>query len=160
MRRSDLRWEAIFVDAYRQPYIPFYLTTREFFRLARERLVPGGLVVVNAGHPEGSTQLERVLAAGLRESFSYVARDPITNVNTLLVAADHRRRPNGSALRSQHSIPECVPSQSKWRSGWSRRWRVATSLPTTAHPWNGSSTARSSPTLRRDDSTRRAGTDA
>ncbi len=105
MRRSDLRWEAIFVDAYRQPYIPFYLTTREFFRLARERLVPGGLVVVNAGHPEGSTQLERVLAAGLRESFSYVARDPITNVNTLLVAAD--QPPQAERLRA--AIPALDP---------------------------------------------------
>ena len=25
------RYDAIFVDAYRQPYIPFYLATREFF---------------------------------------------------------------------------------------------------------------------------------
>jgi len=88
LRKSDRRWEAIFVDAYRQPYIPFYLTTREFFRLVRERLAPGGVVVVNAGHPEDSTQLEQMLAAGLRESFPHVARDPITDVNTLLIAGD------------------------------------------------------------------------
>ena len=25
------RYDAIFVDAYRQPYIPFYLATKEFF---------------------------------------------------------------------------------------------------------------------------------
>ena len=30
------RYDAIFVDAYRQPYIPFYLTTREFFSLVRD----------------------------------------------------------------------------------------------------------------------------
>jgi len=105
LRRSDQRWEAIFVDAYRQPYIPFYLTTREFFRLARERLVPGGLVVVNAGHPEGSTQLERMLAAGLRDSFSHVARDPITKVNTLLLAAD--QPPQAERLRA--AIPALDP---------------------------------------------------
>ena len=28
---STARYDAIFVDAYRQPYIPFYLLTREFF---------------------------------------------------------------------------------------------------------------------------------
>ena len=33
LRQTDERYDAIFVDAYRQPYIPFYLTTREFFEL-------------------------------------------------------------------------------------------------------------------------------
>ena len=32
------RYDAIVVDAYRQPYIPFHLATREFFELARDRL--------------------------------------------------------------------------------------------------------------------------
>jgi spermidine synthase len=88
LRRTDRRYEAIFVDAYRQPYIPFYLTTVEFFRLVRSRLEPGGVVVVNAGHPEGSDALERVLAAGIADAMSHVARHPITGFNTLLVGAD------------------------------------------------------------------------
>jgi predicted membrane-bound spermidine synthase len=88
LRRADERWEAIMVDAYRQPYIPFYLTTREFFQLTREKLEPGGVVIVNAGHPEGSDDLEKVLAAGLRESYRHVMRDPITEFNTLLIASD------------------------------------------------------------------------
>ena len=43
LRRTDERYDSIFVDAYRQPYIPFYLTTREFFALVRDRLRPGRL---------------------------------------------------------------------------------------------------------------------
>ena len=35
------RYDAIMVDVYRQPYIPFYLATREFFELARDHLHPG-----------------------------------------------------------------------------------------------------------------------
>ena len=88
LRRAERKWEVIMVDAYRQPYIPFYLTTTEFFELVRDRLAPGGVVIVNAGHPEGSTQLEEMLAAGLREVFPHVARDPITEFNTLLAASD------------------------------------------------------------------------
>jgi spermidine synthase len=88
LRRIDARYDAIFVDAYRQPYIPFYLTTTEFFSLAREKLAPGGLVVVNVGHPEGSDDLEKVLSATLGAVFDHVARDPLEDVNTLLVAAD------------------------------------------------------------------------
>ena len=83
------RYDAIFVDAYRQPYIPFYLTTREFFGLARERLAPGGVVVVNVGHPTGSDRLERVLAATMRAAgFTTVLRDPVEDTNTLLLATD------------------------------------------------------------------------
>jgi hypothetical protein len=106
LRQSDRRYEAIMVDAYRQPYIPFYLTTREFFRLTRERLAPGGVVIVNAGHPEGSTQLERMLAAGLRDSYPHVARDPITKFNTLLIASD--RPPSAAALR--RAMPDVHPT--------------------------------------------------
>jgi spermidine synthase len=34
LRRTLGRYDSIFLDTYRQPYIPFYLTTREFFALA------------------------------------------------------------------------------------------------------------------------------
>ena len=60
-RQPKRQYDAIFVDAYRQPYIPFYLTTREFFSTVRSRLRPGGMVIVNIGHPEDSRDLERVL---------------------------------------------------------------------------------------------------
>ncbi len=87
LRRSDRRYDAVFVDAYRQPYIPFYLTTREFFGLVRDRLAPGGVLAVNVGHPEGSDRLERVLTATMRSVFAHVARDPVTEVNTVLMAS-------------------------------------------------------------------------
>jgi spermidine synthase len=82
LRRTDRRYDAIMVDVYRQPYIPFYLTTREFFELARDRLRPGGMVVVNVGHPEGHHDLEKVLAATMREVFPVVLRDASEDTNT------------------------------------------------------------------------------
>jgi spermidine synthase len=88
LERSAGGYDAIMVDAYRQPYIPFYLTTREFFELARERLAPGGLAIVNVGHPEGSEELERVLGATMAAAFPHVMRWPIEDTNTLLVAGD------------------------------------------------------------------------
>jgi spermidine synthase len=88
LRRSEGGYDAIFVDVYRQPYIPFYLATREFFALARERLRPGGSVVVNVGHPEGQDDLEKVLAATLDVPFADVARDPVEDTNTLVIASD------------------------------------------------------------------------
>src|SRR3954447_4365607 len=88
LRATPRRFDVIYVDAYRQPYIPFYLATREFFRLTQRRLNPGGMVIVNVGHPEESGRLEQVLGATLRSVFSHVARDPSEAVNTQLVATD------------------------------------------------------------------------
>jgi spermidine synthase len=87
LRRTRERYDAIFVDAYRQPYIPFYLTTREFFELARDRLRPGGAVLINVGHPEGEPELEQVLSATMGAVFPHVRRDALEPTNTLLVAA-------------------------------------------------------------------------
>ena len=106
LRRTEERYDAIFVDAYRQPYIPFYLATKEFFELARDRLRPGGVVVVNAGHPEGSQDLEQVLGATLAAVFPTVVRDPSQPVNTLLLAtfgdaSGARLRRNAASLPAQ-----------------------------------------------------------
>ncbi len=88
LKRSAGGYDAIMVDAYRQPYIPFYLTTREFFELARDRLAPGGVVIVNVGHPEGSDELEQVLGRTMATSFDHVMRDPMEPTNTLLMAGE------------------------------------------------------------------------
>jgi spermidine synthase len=84
-QQADSRWDAILVDAYRQPYIPFYLVTKEFFELVRDRLTPGGVVVVNVGHPEGNNALEKAMTATMRDVFPQVRRDPVKPTNTILV---------------------------------------------------------------------------
>jgi spermidine synthase len=47
LRQTDSFYDVIIVDAYRPPYVPFYLATKEFFELVRERLRPGGIVALN-----------------------------------------------------------------------------------------------------------------
>jgi spermidine synthase len=88
LRRSEGGYDVIMVDAYRQPYIPFYLATKEFFELVRDRLAPGGVVIVNAGHPKGNDDLETVLGSTMAAAFPNVLRDPIEDTNTLLVASE------------------------------------------------------------------------
>jgi spermidine synthase len=85
LRNAPGDYDVIVLDAYRQPYIPFYLATREFFELVRDRLAPGGVAIVNVGHPEGSTELERVIGRTMAEAFPVVLRDPIEDENTLMV---------------------------------------------------------------------------
>lgn len=85
---QSARYDAIFVDAYRQPYIPFYLVTREFFESVRAHLKPGGMVVVNVGHIPTSDQLERVVTRTLHAVFGTVARDPVSGTNSLVIGTD------------------------------------------------------------------------
>ncbi|MCA1682762.1 MAG: fused MFS/spermidine synthase, partial [Actinobacteria bacterium] len=101
LRRTSARYDAISVDAYRQPYIPFYLTTREFFELVRGRLRPGGVVIVNVGHPEDRDELEKVLTATMKAVFPHLLRDPIEETNTLLVGSE---RPL-SAVTLRRAVP-------------------------------------------------------
>lgn len=46
---SKKKWDLILGDAYRQPYIPFHLATKEYFELVKEHLKPGGLMSINCG---------------------------------------------------------------------------------------------------------------
>jgi spermidine synthase len=101
LRKAEGDYDVIMVDAYRQPYIPFYLATREFFELARDRLAPGGVVIVNAGHPEGNDDLETVLARTMSEVFPTVLRDPLEPTNTLLLGADAPASPERLRVAAQ-----------------------------------------------------------
>jgi spermidine synthase len=72
LRQTDLTYDVIIVDAYRQPYIPFHLTTREFFALTLEHLNEGGVVMVNAGRTASDFRLVDILAATMDEVFETV----------------------------------------------------------------------------------------
>lgn len=85
------QWDIIAIDAYRPPYIPFHLTTLEFFRLVREHLRANGVVAINVGRTATNYQLVDALAATLAQTFPAVyAIDepgpPDTLSNSLLVA--------------------------------------------------------------------------
>jgi spermidine synthase len=60
------------MDAYRQPYIPFHLTTREFFTEVRDHLNPGGVAVVNAGRTATDYRLVAALASTMAAVYTNV----------------------------------------------------------------------------------------
>jgi spermidine synthase len=48
LRVTDRTYDLIFIDAYSQQiYIPFTMTTEEFFSMVKSRLEPGGMVSIN-----------------------------------------------------------------------------------------------------------------
>lgn len=57
------KYDVVIMDAYRQPYIPFHLTTKEFFTEVRDHLKPGGVAVVNAGRTSTDYRLVDAIAS-------------------------------------------------------------------------------------------------
>jgi predicted membrane-bound spermidine synthase len=99
LRSTDERYDLIVVDAYHQPYVPFYLATREFFRLVRERLHPGGIVALNVAAVPDDKRLVEAIGGTLATELPQVLQWPALRFNTIvlgltepLAAAELERR--------------------------------------------------------------------
>jgi len=62
----------IAVDAYRPPYIPWQLTTREFFEIVRDHLTADGVVAINVGRTPEDRRLIDALAGTMGAVFPSV----------------------------------------------------------------------------------------
>jgi len=87
LNRLDRQYSVIGIDAYRPPYIPWHLTTVEFFQEVRDQLTDDGVMVINVGR----TDTDRRLVDALTNTLSYVypsihAMDVPYSFNTILVA--------------------------------------------------------------------------
>jgi spermidine synthase len=88
---TDKRYDIIAIDAYRQPYIPFYLATKEFFHLVRDHLAPGGAVALNIESVPGDDRLSRAIASTMLAELPQVWRWKALRFNELLLAFDRPR---------------------------------------------------------------------
>jgi predicted membrane-bound spermidine synthase len=69
---SVKKWDVVGIDAYRPPYIPFHLTSREFFQEVHEHLTDKGVVAINAGRTADDYSLVSVLASTMKAVFPNV----------------------------------------------------------------------------------------
>jgi len=72
LRTTAKRYSVIAIDAYRPPYIPFHLTTREFFQEVYDHLLDDGVAAINAGRTTSDYSLVNALAATMRSVFPSV----------------------------------------------------------------------------------------
>lgn len=87
LNQLDGKYTVIGVDAYRPPYIPWHLTTVEFFQEIAAHLDDEGVMVINVGR----TNTDRRLVDALTNTLSHVfpsihAMDVPFSFNTILVA--------------------------------------------------------------------------
>lgn len=88
LERARRRFDLIAIDAYRQPYIPFQLTTLEFFRLVRSRLAAGGVVALNVAATPHDRRLTQAIGTTLAAVFPHVWRVSALRFSDLLLAVD------------------------------------------------------------------------
>lgn len=103
------QWDVITIDAYRPPYIPFHLTTVEFFKLVYDHLRDGGVVAINVGRTATNYTLVDALAATLYAVFPTVyAIDepgPPDNLsNSLLIAV--KGEVGLETIQSRFALPQ------------------------------------------------------
>jgi predicted membrane-bound spermidine synthase len=72
LQTTQKKYDEIAIDAYQQPYVPFQLTTKEFFQLVRTHLTSTGVVAINAGRTNNDFRLVEALAQTLRAVFPSV----------------------------------------------------------------------------------------
>ncbi len=82
--RDATRHDVIMVDAYRGPFVPFHMLTREFFQTAKRRLKPGGILAQNI---EPTTMLFDAAVATLASVFEQVELYPAQG-NVVAIAYD------------------------------------------------------------------------
>ncbi len=72
LESSREKYDLICVDAYRPPYIPPHLTTKEFFQIAADHLAPEGTLVINVGRAPGDRRLIDGLGTTLGSIFQSI----------------------------------------------------------------------------------------
>ena len=82
---STQMYDLIIVDAYKQPYIPFQLTTQEFFTDARRHLTTGGIIALNVETIPGDLELSETVESTLGSVFPQAWRWPAMNLNELVL---------------------------------------------------------------------------
>lgn len=111
LMRSTAKHDVILVDAYRGPFVPFHMLTREFYITAKRRLSPGGVLAQNI---EPTTMLFDSAVATLAGVFDNVDLYP-SGGNVVAVAYDGPRRDQAdlvaraNELQSAHGFRYALP---------------------------------------------------
>lgn len=108
LNRLQEEYDLITIDAYKVPYIPWHMTTKEFFLEVEERLTVDGVVAVNVGRVPQDRRLVQAMAATMLTVFPSVhAIDVPGSLNTILVATVQETEA-GNLGQNLAALPENV----------------------------------------------------
>jgi spermidine synthase len=87
LEHSSGQYDLIALDAYRPPYIPWHLATREYFQIVYNRLTDDGTIAINVGRAPDDRRLIDALVVTLKEVFpSVYVMDVPETFNSIIYA--------------------------------------------------------------------------
>lgn len=116
LEKSPYKYQVISVDAYRPPYIPWHLTTREFFQIARDHLTSDGVLVINVGRGPTDRRLVEAFCSTIGAVFPSVHVMDLPDTFNSIVYATVRPtdpanlRANLATLTARHAHPLLLQS--------------------------------------------------
>jgi len=98
LEQSPYKYDIVVVDAYRPPYIPPHMTTREFFEICASHLAEGGVLAINTASIPGDRRLINGLATTIGSIFpSIYTMDIPGTLNTMIFATKQETKPENFA---------------------------------------------------------------
>jgi spermidine synthase len=88
LQQTEKQYDLIILDAFaQQMYIPWHLTTEEYFALVRSRLAPSGIVAFNIVQSDVAGELKDAIVATAQTSFPDMIEAPVLDSWNHLVLA-------------------------------------------------------------------------
>jgi len=114
LENSSKKYDIISIDAYRPPYIPYSLTTREFFQIVQQHLTENGVMVINIGRAPEDRRLLDSLYATIKTVFPTIyISDLSASYNSVLFATNQPTTvqnliDNYASLYQENETPQFV----------------------------------------------------
>ncbi len=87
LEHSDQKYSIISIDAYRPPYIPWHLTTQEFFKIVKDHMAEDGVLAINVGRAPQDRRLIEGLVGTIDTLFpSIYVMDVPDTFNSIIYA--------------------------------------------------------------------------
>ena len=107
---SPKKYDVVGIDAYRLPYIPWHLTTVEFFGQVRDHLTSRGVVAINVGRTVSDRRLVAAFAATMSRIFPSVHVIDVPNsCNSIMVATMQPTSPENLVANAARLPPGTYP---------------------------------------------------
>ncbi len=110
LNRLDGPYDIITIDAYKVPYIPWHLTTQEYFQEVRAQLTENGVIAINVGRAPRDRTLVEAMTSTLLTVFPTVHTIDIPgSLNSILVATVQPSDPSNVAFNLAQLPAEADP---------------------------------------------------
>jgi spermidine synthase len=100
LTQSNKRYSLIAIDAYRPPYIPVHLTSKEFFQVVFDHLEENGVSAINVGRAPSDRRLINDLSTTLAAVFPSVYVMDIPNTFNSMVFATKQPTDSSNLLKN------------------------------------------------------------